>query len=57
MFQIWTSVLHNAGYCQRAIGLYQTMIELHRDLTMEVKIEFSKRLESLEKTWNTNKIR
>ena len=57
MFQIWTNVLHNAGYCQRAIGLYQTMIELHLDLPTEAKTEFSKRVESLEKTWNTNKTR
>ncbi|CAF1526972.1 unnamed protein product [Adineta ricciae] len=57
MFQIWTNVLHNAGYYQRAIGLYQTMIELHLDFTTEAKTEFSKRLESLEKTWNTNKAR
>jgi hypothetical protein len=57
MFQIWTCVLRDAGYCERALGLYQTMIELHIDLTTEIKDDFLKRLETIEKTWDTDKTR
>ncbi|CAF4509638.1 unnamed protein product [Rotaria sp. Silwood1] len=57
MFQIWTCVLRDAGYCERALGLYQTMIELHMNLTTETKIDFSQRLETIEKTWDTDKLR
>ncbi|CAF0964323.1 unnamed protein product [Adineta steineri] len=57
MFQIWAYVLRDAGYCERALGLYQTMLELHIDLTPENNVEFSKRLETFEKTWDTDKSR
>ncbi len=57
MFQIWTCVLRDAGYCERALGLYQTMIELHLDLSTEIKPDFTKQLEPIEKTWDTDKPR
>ncbi|CAF0802996.1 unnamed protein product [Rotaria sordida] len=57
IFQIWTCVLRDAGYCERALGLYQTMIELHMNLTTDIKIDFSERLETIEKTWDTDKLR
>jgi len=57
MLQIWTCVLRDAGYCERALGIYQTMIELHMDLTAETKTDFSNRLETIEKTWDTEKVR
>ncbi|CAF3784015.1 unnamed protein product [Rotaria socialis] len=57
IFQIWTCTLRDAGYCEQALALYQTMIELHLDLTAETKINFSNRLETIEKTWDTDKRR
>jgi hypothetical protein len=57
MLQIWTCVLRDAGYCERALGIYQTMIELHIDLTAEIKIDFLKRLETIENNWDTEKVR
>lgn len=57
MLQIWTSVLRNSGYCERALGIYQTMIELHLDLIGDDKIDFSKRLDTIEKNWDTEKVR
>lgn len=53
MLQIWTNVLREAGYGERALGIYQTMIELH----IETTSHFSKRLEIVEKTWDTDKVR
>jgi hypothetical protein len=57
MLQIWTCVLRDAGYCERALGIYQAMIELHLDLTSEIKPDFSKQLETMDKTWDTDKSR
>lgn len=57
MLQIWTSVLRDAGYCERALGIYQTMIELHIDLTADVQINFLNRLATIEKIWDTEKNR
>jgi len=57
MLQIWTCVLRDAGYCERALGIYQTMIELHIDLTAEIKIDFLKQLETIENNWDTEKVR
>lgn len=57
ILQIWTCILRDAGYCERALGLYQTMIELHIDITTEEKNDFAKRLETIEKTWDTGKVR
>lgn len=53
MLQIWTYILREAGYCERALGIYQAMIELHVNTTDN----FSKRLEAMEKTWDTEKVR
>jgi len=57
MFQIWVCVLRDAGYCERALSLYQIMIELHVDLTTEKKVDFLKRLETIEQTWDTDRSR
>ena len=57
MLQIWTCVLRDAGYCERALGIYQTMIELHVDLTTDTKSDFPKRLETIDKTWDSDKLR
>jgi hypothetical protein len=57
MFQIWVCVLRDAGYCERALSLYQIMIELHVDLTTEKKVDFLKRLETIEQTWDTYRSR
>lgn len=57
MFQIWTCVLRDAGYCERALSLYQVMIELHIVLVAETNINFSQRIEAIASAWDTDKKR
>lgn len=57
MFQIWACALRDAGYCERGLCLYQAMIELHMDLSKQPKGDLPRRLEAMEKTWDTDKAR
>ena len=49
--------MRDAGYCERALGLYQVMIELHIDLISDIKTNFAKRIEAIEKIWDTEESR
>ena len=57
MFQLWAWVLRDAGYPERALGLYQAMIDIHLSISNDNKADFSQRLATLERTWDTNKLR
>ena len=53
MLQIWTYVLHEGGFIERALGIYQTVLELHFDSSSN---DFLKRVDDFEQNWSTKKV-
>ena len=52
MLQIWMYVLREAGFTERALGIYQTMIELHLDTSGD----FIQRLNETEENWSKKSV-